>query len=208
MPLVSSCRRVSLVMAATVVATGSTAAPALAGGAAPTCPVAAVTNPFAPWGDHEDYSLAPDGDVESAAASWSVTGGAGAAEGNETFMVTRPKDHRSMRLPGSSSATTARMCLGVEHPTFRFFAKRLGGSILSRLLVEVVYDDVTGREQSLPVGLVAASEAWAPSSQLPTAVGVLAAVHGTAGGVSFRFRPVAGGTWSVDDVYVDPRRIG
>jgi hypothetical protein len=207
MPLVSSCRRVTLVIAATVAAVGCTAGPALAGGAA-ACPSAAVTNPFAPWGDNADYRLAPDGDVEGAAASWSLSGGAAAAEGNETFMVTRPKDHRSMRLPSSSTATTACMCLGVEHPTFRFFARRSGGTVLSRLLVEVVFDDLTGHEQALPVGLLAASDAWAPSSPMPTITDLLAPILGSAIRVSFRFRPLAGGTWSVDDVYVDPHRIG
>ena len=208
MPLVSSRRRLTIVLAATVAAAGSSAGPALASGAAVACPTAAVTNPFAPWGDRADYLLAPEGDVEGAAAGWMVTGGAGAAEGNETFMVTRPSDHRSMRLPASSSATTARTCLGVEHPTFRFFAKRSGGSILSRLLVEVVYDDGAGREQSLPVGLVAASGAWAPASPLPTASNLIAAFQSTPISASFRFKPVGGGVWSVDDVYVDPRRIG
>jgi hypothetical protein len=208
MPLVSSCRRFTLVLAAAVAAVCSTAGPALAVGAATACPAAPVSNPFAPWGDRADYRLAPQGDVEGAAASWSLSGGAASAEGNETFMVTRPTDHRSMRLLGSSAATTARMCLGVEHPTFRIFAKRSGGSALSRLLVEVVFDDLAGREQALPVGLLAASDAWAPSSVMPTGTDLLASILGATMRVSFRFRPVGGGIWSVDDVYVDPHRIG
>jgi hypothetical protein len=208
MPLVSSCRRVTLVIAATVVAIGATAGPALAGGAPAACPSAPVSNPFARWGDLADYSLAPEGDVEST-ASWSLSGGAAAVEGNETFMVTRATDHRSMRLPASGSATTPRMCLGVGHPTFRFFAKRSGGTSISRLIVEVVFDD-RGRELALPVGLIAAPDAdtWAPSVSLPTLADRLAPLLGTAIRMSFRFTPVAGGVWSVDDVYVDPHRIG
>jgi hypothetical protein len=207
MPLVSSCRRVTIVMAATIAAIGLTAGPALAAGAA-ACPSAAVSNPFARLGDPADYILAPEGDVEGAAAGWSLSGGAAPAEDNETFMVTRPTDHRSMRLPASSSATTPRMCVGVEHPSFRFFAKRSGGTALSRLSVEVVFDDPTGREWALPVGLLTASEAWAPTISLTTATDVLAPILGNAIRMSFRFRPYAGGVWSVDDVYVDPHRIG
>lgn len=178
----------------------------MASAPAPGCPVAPVTNPFTPWGDSADYQLAPGGDVEDAGASWALTGGAAAQEGNETAM-TSATGHLSMRLPASSSATTGSMCIGLEHPTFRFFAKRSGGSLLSRLLVEVVFDDASGHEWTVPVGLVSASGTWAPTASLPMIVNLLAPLHGNALDVAFRFEPQGSGTWSVDDVFVDPHRI-
>ncbi|MDX6677742.1 MAG: hypothetical protein QOE31_1794 [Solirubrobacteraceae bacterium] len=202
---VSSRRRLALAVAAAIAALAASAAPAMA--SATTCPAAPTSNPFANWGDNADYQLAPGGDVEDAAASWSLTGGAGSSEGNETYMVTSAGDHRSMRLPGTASATTARMCVGVEHPTFRFFAKRQGGSAAGTLRVDVVYSDASGREVSLPVGEVSDSDDWTPTQALPTMVEQIGATPGSAVSISFRFRGQGGGVWSLDDLYVDPHRL-
>ena len=206
--LVSSRRRFTLAVAAAATALATMAGPAMASGPAGGCPGGALSNPFAQWGDNADYQLAPEGDVESGGASWSTTGGADAAEGNQTAVVLDPSDHQSMRLPSGSSASTQPMCLGAEHPSFRFFVKRSGGSALSRLLVEVVARDSRGRQWPLPSRLVAGSGSWAPTGVLPTRIELLARFFGDTVDVSFRFTPVAGGSWSVDDVFVDPWKIG
>jgi hypothetical protein len=201
----SSVRRLTLVVAAAVAALAASAVPAMASAA--SCPAAPTSNPFTAWGDAADYQLAPAGDVEDGGSSWSLTGGAGAAEGNETFMASGASDHLSMRVNGSASATTARMCVGVEHPSFRFFVKRNSGSAAGSLAVDVVYTDAAGREQSLPAGTVSGSDAWAPSPQLPTLVEQIGATTAAAVEVSFRFRSQGGGVWSIDDVFVDPHKI-
>lgn len=204
MSSVSSCRRLAVTGIATLAAFATMAGSAFAADAG--CPATTLSNPFAPWGDQADYALAPAGDIEDAGASWALTGGAAAQEGNETFMVTSPTDHTSLRLSGTSSATTGRMCIGVEHSSFRFFVKRSGGSSASRLAVDVVIDDTRGRERSLTVGYVTGSSAWAPSPSVPTVVNLLAPLSDNSIDVSFRFRPVGDGVWSVDDLYVDPYR--
>lgn len=201
---VSACRRLALVATATVAAIAMTTSAAAASQSASGCPAAELSNPFAAWADRADYQLAPDGDVEAGGTSWSLTGGAGAAEGNETFRVGASGDHLFMRLPGSSSAATPRMCIGVESPSYRLFVKRNGGSAASRLVAEVVYDDAAGDEVVVPSGTIYGSGAWAPSQSLPTVVNVLAPQQGNAIDVSLRFTAVGGGVWSVDDVYVDP----
>jgi hypothetical protein len=165
-----------------------------------------LSHPFAPWGDVAEYELAPHGDVEDAAASWSLAGGARSVDGNETFKVTRPSDHVSMSMPAASSATTGRMCIGAAYTTFRFFAKRDGGTASSRLLVEVVIDAGSVSERVLTAGQVSASDAWAPSISLPTVANTLAPAGGSVD-ASFRFRPQGAGAWSVDDLYVDPIRM-
>jgi hypothetical protein len=192
------------VASATVAAVAVTAGPALAAQPARGCPAVALTHPFAAWGDGADYQLAPGGDVEDGAASWSLAGGAGAAEGNETFNVTSSADHVSLRLPGAGSATTARMCIGIESPSYRLFVKRSGGSSASRLVAEVVYDDAAGNAVVVPSGTISGTEAWAPSPSLPTVVNVLAPAQDNAINMSLRFTAVGGGVWSIDDVYVDP----
>ncbi|MBA3747205.1 MAG: hypothetical protein H0W96_06880 [Solirubrobacterales bacterium] len=208
MSLVSPCRRLSLAVAAVAVtaAVTVTASPAMASDPAAGCPAAATSNPFAAWGDVADYQLAPGGDIEDGASSWSLTGGAGAVEGSETFAVAGSSDHLSLRLPGVSSATTARMCIDAARPSLRFFAKRLGGSDRGNLLVEVVYDNAAGNEFVATAGSISATEDWAPSASLPTVVSALAAAQGGGIQASIRFTPQGGGIWSVDDVYVDPVR--
>jgi hypothetical protein len=201
---VSACRRLALVACAAAAAIAGTATPALAAQPASGCPAAELTNPFAPWGDLADYQLAPGGDVEDGGASWSLTGGADAVEGNETFNVTSSADRLSLRLPGSSSATTARMCIGIESPSYRLFVKRSGGSSASRLVAEIVYDDAEGNEVVVPSGTISADDEWMPSPSLPTVVNVLAPAQGNALDMSLRFTAVGGGVWSIDDVYVDP----
>ncbi|HEV7804554.1 MAG TPA: hypothetical protein VGO80_01935 [Solirubrobacteraceae bacterium] len=202
---VSPRRRLTLVSAAAIATLAASAVPAMASGAT-ACPAAATSNPFAPWGDNADYQLAPGGSVERGSAGWSLAGGAGVVEGNEPFMVTSRDDQRSMRLPASSSATTARMCVGLGHPTFRFFAKRSSGPASSTLTVEVVYNDASGRERTMGAGRIAGSNAWAPSSKLPTMVERIATRSATVK-LSFRFKPQGRGTWAIDDVYVDPHRL-
>lgn len=202
----STCRRLTIAVAATIATVAATAGSALASAPVAGCPAATITNPFTQWGDGADYQLAPGGDVEDSGASWSLSGGAGVAEGNEPFMVTSPTDHLSLRLPAVSTATTRRMCIGAEHDSFRFFAKRTGGTSASRMLVEVVYADASGRQHVTPVGLVQGSGAWAPSPSLPTIANLLAPATTNAIDVAFRFRPQGNGSWSVDDVYVDPMR--
>jgi hypothetical protein len=197
-------RRLTLAVVTAVATFAATAGPAPASVPA-SCPTVAVSHPFAPWGDTADYRLAPGGDVEDAGVSWSLAGGAGAVEGNESFMVSKPRDHLSLRLPATASATSKRTCIGAQDPKFRFFVKRSGGLTTSRLVVEVVYNDSSG-EHARRAGLVSGSDRWAPSPALPTIVNLMAQTQGKAMNASFRFRPQGGGTWSVDDVYVDPGR--
>jgi len=201
---VSARSRLAVVAAATVAAIAATASPAMAGQPASGCPAGELSHPFAPWGDLADYQPAPSGDIEDGAASWSLTGGAKVQEGNETFNVTSSADHLSLRLPGSSSAETARMCIGIESPSYRLFVKRNGGSAAGRLVAEVVYDAAAGNEVVVPSGTISATDGWSPSPSLPTVVNTLAPQQGNAIDVSFRFTAVGGGVWSIDDVYVDP----
>jgi len=199
-----SCRRLAILAAATAASVATSAAPALADGPA-QCPLAAVSSPFAQWGDGADYMLVAD--VEDAGASWTLSGGARARRGNETFMVGGAGDARSMRLPAGSSATTARVCIGGEHPSFRFFAKRTGGGDDASLRVDVVYANADGSEHVVQAGVVSGSTQWLPSNSLPTVVDAFATASGSALHAGFRFTPQGGGTWSIDDVYVDPHRV-
>jgi hypothetical protein len=200
-PLVSPLTTARRAAVACIAACGlmTTPANAATNAADAGCPVTPTTTPFQPWGDVSQYVLAPGGDLEERDSTWALTGGAGAVEGNEPFHVGAPADHVALGLPAGSSATTAQMCIGVEHRTLRFFSKasRRSGS----LKVEVLY---AGRARTL--GTIGAATAWAPTDVLPMVVNELAPAHGNAIQVAFRFTPRGTASWSIDDVYVDPFR--
>jgi hypothetical protein len=123
------------------------------------------------------------------------------ADGNEPFLA----GGQSLTLPAGSSATTAPMCIGVEHPTVRLFARNTGDPT-SLLSVSVVFRDVLGLKRTVPVGLVAAGDEWAPTPVTPVVVNLLSLLGDQ--DVAFRFAPAGGGEWSIDDVYVDPYKKG
>ena len=198
MPTLSFARRAAVTCLA---ACGLAAAPASAAVTAPQagCPVTPTTTPFAQWGDVSEYVLAPGGDFEEQGTTWTLTGNATTVQGNETFRVGAPTDHLALSLPARGSATTAKMCIGVEHRTLRLFAKasRRAGS----LQVEVLY---AGRART--IGTIDAATEWAPSDIMPTIVNELAPAQGNAIDVAFRFTPRGAASWTIDDVYVDPFR--
>jgi hypothetical protein len=157
-----------------------------------------VSQTFLPWLDVAWYVPAPGGGFEGGTGDWALTGGAAIVDGNEPFLA----GGRSLALPGGASATSAPMCIGVEHPTLRLFARNTGAPD-SALAVSVVFSDPFGVRRSLPVGVVGAGANWAPTPIVPVLVNLLALTGSRQ--VSFRFTALGdGGEWTIDDVYVDP----
>jgi hypothetical protein len=166
------------------------------------CPEREAAQTFLPWMDPAWYVPAPDGGLERGAAGWTLLDGATVADGNEPFHVGGADDRRSLDLPPGAAATTAPMCLAVEHPTVRFFARNTGAPD-STLQVSIVYRDRDGRWQSLAIGVVSADSAWAPTPPLPVTVNLLSLLGDQQ--AAFRFAPADDrGDWSIDDIYVDP----
>lgn len=167
----------------------------------PSC-TDATGQPFLPWLDPARYALVPDGSLERGGRQWTVANGAAIVAGNEPFHVNSAADRHSLSLPDGASATTGRICLAVDRPTLRFFAVN-SGSPLSALSVEAIFVGPLGELATVDVGLLFASEAWAPTPHI--AIPASAAAPAGADAVRFRFTPVGGGgQWRIDDVYVDP----
>jgi hypothetical protein len=167
-----------------------------------------TSRPFLPWLDPAAYVLAPGGALEQGGAPWQLAGAASVVEENEPFRVGGSADHRSLRLPPGSSATSAAMCIGLERPTLRFFVRRSGGSPLEGLRVQAVVFDASGEQRVLPIATVLSPAGWAPTGQLPIVVGATSLAPGDAPRVAFRFAAQGAAQWSIDDVYVDPFRTG
>jgi hypothetical protein len=173
---------------------------------APDCEAQSLTNPFTPWLDYMHYQEAPDGGFESGANGWDLSGNAVTVAGNESHYVRSEDDSRSLALPPGSSATSPTVCVGLEHPTLRFFSKKVSGSnLLSAMSVEVITETQLGLTLALPIGVVTPTSGWQPTLPMPVVANLLPLLPGEHTPVRFRFTPVLG-SWQIDDVFVDPRR--
>ena len=199
-------RMIRLSVTAAAVALGLAAPSAHAGvlvKTATNCPNETLEQPFLRWADPAHYVLAPAGTIETT-TGWRLSG-AQQVLGNEPWYVHAAGEKRSLALRAGSSATTARMCVGLEHPTLRLFARNTG-SPLSLLKVEVLVETRLGLVQAVPIGELAATSSWGPTLPLPLLANLLAVPPADRTAVRFRFTPQGAGNWQIDDVYVDPYR--
>ena len=173
---------------------------------AKNCTTQVLEQPFKRWLDYFSYTLVPGGNFESGAPAWTLSKSK-VVSGNETFYVRSSRDSRSLSLGASGSATSRPVCVGIEHPTLRFFARNRGLPT-STLTVEVLFETSLGQVLSLPIGVVPGlTPAWQPT--LPTLVvaNLLPLLPNQKTAVAFRFRATGiGGNWQIDDVFVDPRK--
>jgi hypothetical protein len=193
------------------VATFVSAAPAnasLLAGSAQNCASAQESQIFLPWADPASYVLAPGGNFEAGAPTWSLSGGAATVAGNESFGVGGASDSQSLSLPGGSSATSPAMCVGIDKPDLRFFALNTGDPT-STLAVSVNYTGPLGLQLTTQIGTIANGGTWQPTLQDPILVNLLPLLPGNETPVSFTFTPQdSRGNWQIDDVYVDPMGRG
>ena len=202
-------RRTSRTLFAAAVAAMALLAPAGSASAgilsqsATNCPSYVSTKVFAKWLDPFNYTLAPGGHFESS-AGLTFTGGAKTVSGNESSYVNSSAARNSVLIPRGGTVTTGAMCVGLDKPTVRFFAKRPSFALLPLMTVEGVYTTKSGRTASLPlVGVPLAGNSW--SLQLPfLSLGSVLEL-GDETMMRFRLRAVSG-AWQVDDFYVDPSR--
>jgi hypothetical protein len=204
-------RRTSRILFAAAVAAMALLAPVGSASAgilsqsASVCPDYDISPVFAKWLDPFRYTLAPGGSFESG-AGLTMTGGAQVVAGNETSYVHGSGDRNSVLLPRGATVTTGPVCVGLDKPTIRFFAKRPGFALLPLLTVEGVYTTKAGTTASLPlIGVPLAGNSW--SLQLPFVTTGALLELGDHTMMSFRIRAVSG-DWQIDDFYVDPWRHG
>lgn len=200
-------RRLPLGLLATVSAAAAFAGPAHAGilvSSATSCDTETLSQPFLPWLDVAQYTPLPGGSFEPGSPAWSLTGNAGVTADNESFSVGGSSDGYSLALGNGSSATSPSICVGIQSPTIRLFARN-GGSLLSTLRVDVLFEDALGYVHSAPVTTIIGGSRWQPTLTAPILVSLLPLLPNDQTAVAFRFTPQGvGGDWHIDDVFVDP----
>jgi hypothetical protein len=200
-------RRALVAAAATMVASVAMVGSASAGvlvKTSTTCTGQSFSTPFARFGDSSQYTLLPGGSFEGGASGWKLSGGASVTSGNESYKVTGASDAKSLRLPLGSSAVSPPLCVGVQYPTMRFFAKRNSG-LLTTLAVSARVQLSLGGTLDIPFGVVASGGSWTPTPAYLFLGNLLPVLPGQYTPVQFVFTPVLG-DWSIDDTYVDPLR--
>ncbi len=204
-------RTARLLVAAAAAAACMTLAPTASAGvlvqSAGNCAAQPLEQPFLRWLDPAQYTLLPGGTFEGSTSGWTLSG-ARVVSGNEPYYVHGNGEKKSLSLPPGSKATSAVICVGLGHPTMRFFAKSSGGTALSTLKVDVLFELSTGHVMTLPIGvaLAGAHRSWQPTLPMTVIANLLPLLPGQRTPVAFRFTPVGAATWSIDDVYVDPKR--
>jgi hypothetical protein len=175
---------------------------------ATNCTYPPYEQPFARWSDNASYILAPGGSFESGASGWSL-GKSSVVAGNESYHMHGAADSHSLQIGAGGSALSPTICVGLDRPTLRFFARSSGGLLsLSTMAVSVRFETSLGLVAELPVGVVTPNTGWSPSLPMPVLASLLPLLPNDMTPVQFRFTPVGGASWWIDDVYVDPRARG
>jgi hypothetical protein len=187
----------------------ATAAAAPAGAAVLNgCPDKSMSRPFLRWLDPISYTLAPNGGFEAGAQGWQLRGGAEVVGGNESFNLSGA-GYSSLLLPSGSSATSPAMCVETLDVFARYVAKNRGLLALSSLKVDAIVKDSAGNTFVLPAGVNTGGSSWQPSLPAVALLDVLGLLNDGRVTVSFRFQPVGlGAKWQIDDLYVDPLKMG
>ena len=157
---------------------------------------------FRSWSDYAYYAAVPDGGFEAGASGWKLTSGAKVVAGNEPFYLRSSTDRKSLLLPAGSTATSPPMCIGLLSSKMRFV---VSGPTGSTVRVQVLYRGLLSSVLGVfDGGTVVSGGKWAPSPQVSMLGGVLPLLTKS---VQFRFVATSG-TPQVDDVFLDPWKIG
>ena len=162
-----------------------------------------TTKAFAALGDNADYTLAPAGAFESGTAGWSLTG-ARVVDGNESAKVHGAADAKSLAIAATGTAVSPSFCVGIQHPTFRLFARRTSGT-WGVLNVKLRVTRPNGVVNETVVGSVTADDtAWHPTTPIALSTVLDLWNAGQSASVQLVFEPEDfGGAWAIDDVYID-----
>jgi len=158
---------------------------------------------FAAWGDPAIYALPPGGDLSSS-EGWTLDKRARVVTGADPFSGAA----QSLELPKDAEAATPAMCVNLDNPTIRFFARDTGGNGKSNLKVDMLYEDLDGHVKHMTVAKLKVGSEWQPSLILPIYVNMLALASPsglTAVALEFKAEGLQKDeVLSISSIYVDP----
>ena len=188
-------KRSALILAAAAVA-AIVAVPS--GKAALTC--TGSLQPFAQFGDQNDYFAFSNNGFESGTAGWNIAN-AFVSGGNEPWAV-NGGGNSSLTIGPGGSASGPKVCAALNAPGWRMFAHSNGanGPLQAQVIFYGLLGNVTGIlnfTSFSPSGYTT----WQPSGDVPSALALPLLTYAA----QLRLTSTAtSGTWQVDDVFVDP----
>ena len=102
------------------------------------------------------YALAPQGDF-APSDDWTLDKEATVVAGADPFSGAL----HSLQLEKGAEAASPAMCVNLDNPTIRFFARDVGGNGKSNLKVDVLYEDFDGHAKHLTVAKLRLGTEWA-----------------------------------------------
>lgn len=206
MQLVSITRRLAaplVAIAALLVLGAGSASAALLPDDGAWCDSNSGSQVFLPWADVASYTLAPGGDFEKNGSHWTLVAASRDTSDNEPYNVSGGSDHSSLQIANGGTALSPAMCVGLGQPTARVFFKQTGGLPGAGLQVDVLFDDASGSTQAQTIGMLGVAQQWRLSPQLLTMANLLPTIGAGETAIAFRFTAI-GGSFKIDDLYVDP----
>jgi hypothetical protein len=201
----------AVMTAALFAAVPGTASAGVLVASAPNCDNGPNSQPFAQWNDDNNYFLAPGGNFEGSLGDWSL-GSAGTVADQEPWGVAEDGGNNALRIPAGRSVVSPTFCVGLEHPSMRFFAHSSGGGLLgglSQLVVTARVETSLGLVLEVPVGAVSSltgnGTRWNRTPTQIVLASLLPLLPGEHTPIQFRFAAVGSSAWVIDDVFVDPR---
>ena len=151
---------------------------------------------FNSLGDLNSYTLVQGGSFEAGATGWSLSGAtvtAGGASGS-----------RSLTITPNGKAVSPPICVDISTPTFRFVARRASGT-WAQMNVNVLWTDALGVTHSTTAGSASGMTSWTASPVMLLGAMLPLWQPGSTLSIRLQFLPAQyGGSWAVDEVYVDP----
>lgn len=200
-----------IAVGAALLAVGVPGALAKPGGAVTTSALRAESSPcaaqsyvqaFAPFGDANLYSLAPQGSFETGYDGWTVTGSARLVA-DPAYPGGPASDTASLELAPGATATSPPICANATTPMFRFFAKAASAG-QGELGIDVFYPTTDGGTAKGGTSMML-GDAWALSPQIEVKTNKIAVDASGWGAIQVVIRAPNDRSVRVDDIYVDPR---
>src|SRR4051794_14586195 len=167
----------------------------------PSC--ASTSQVFSQFGDFSWYYPVPNQGFESGANGWTLSGSTSVVAANEPWKVGGNGSH-SLSIGSGGTATSAGTCISLLAPHVRLFAD--GSRATGALQVQVLFRGLTGNLLGiLNYGSFRAGSygAWRPSDPVSSLLGLPLLTSSVQVNLTS-----LGGTWRIDDLYVDPLRMG
>jgi len=129
--------------------------------------------------------------------------------GNEPFVVGGATDSSSLVIDGGGVALSPAFCIDSSMPDLRFFARSLStnGKLEVHLVVQTRAGLVTAPFSRVADLAAGSMPSWAPTAPLALSGGVTAP-GGRTTTARLGFSVEGHGGWQIDDVYIDPYRMG